>query len=214
MEEKTYEGRVLLLNGSPHKAGTTATALGELAASLEEEGIKADIMHVCATGHRGCSACGYCRGAGACIYDDGVNEVARALEGADGLVLGSPVYYASPNGDFLALLDRLFYSSKAVNKHMMVGASVACARRGGLSATFDALNKYFTISNMPIASSSYWNQVHGAGAEDAIEDKEGMQTMRTLGKNMAFLIKAIKARVASHGLPKIEDKVYTNFVKK
>lgn len=214
MEENTHIGHVVLLNGSPHKTGTTAAALSELAASLEAEGIKADIIHACASGHRGCTACGYCKNAGACVHDDGVNEIAEALRGADGLVLGSPVYYASPNGDFLSVLDRLFFSSKSINKHMMVGASVACARRGGLTATFDALNKYFTISGMPIVSSNYWNQVHGACAEDAKDDVEGMQTMRTLGKNMAFLIRAIKAEKEKNGLPDIEKKVYTNFIRK
>ena len=214
MDKKEYSGRVLILNGSPHRSGTTAAALAELARALEAEGIEAQIIHACAGGHRGCSACGYCKGAGRCVYDDGVNEIAEALEGADGLVLGSPVYYASPNGDFLSLLDRLFFSSKKVNKHMMVGAAVAVARRGGLSATFDALNKYFTISGMPIVSSSYWNQVHGASASEAAEDAEGMQTMRTLGKNMAFLIRAIKAEKAARGLPELEPKIYTSFVRK
>ena len=214
MERTEYCGRVVLLNGSPHKDGTTKAALDELAASLEAEGIRAEIIHACAGGHRGCSTCGFCKKEGKCIFDDGVNEIAEALEGADGLVLGSPVYYASPNGDFLALLDRLFYSTKRLDKNMMVGASVVCARRGGLSASFDALNKYFAISGMPIVSSNYWNQVHGPTAADALEDKEGMQTMRILGKNMAFLIKAIRARKAEFGLPALEQKVFTGFMKK
>lgn len=214
MDNGKYTGKVVLLNGSPHKAGTTAAALSEVAAALEECGIKAEIIHVGASGHRGCQACGYCKKAARCVFDDGVNEIAEALSDADGLVLGSPVYYASPNGDFLSVLDRLFHSSKNVNKHMMVGASVACARRGGCTATFDALNKYFTISGMPIVSSNYWNQVHGSSADDARCDLEGMQTMRTLGKNMAFLIRAIKAEKAAHGLPTLEEKIFTNFIKK
>lgn len=214
MENKEYHGKVVLLNGSPHKMGTTATALAEVAKALSEEGVEAEIIHVSATGHRGCQACGYCKKAAKCVFDDGVNEIVDALADADGLVLGSPVYYASPNGDFLAVLDRLFHSSKNLNKHMMVGASVACARRGGCTATFDALNKYFTISGMPIVSSNYWNQVHGSCAEDAKEDLEGMQTMRTLGKNMAFLIRAIRAEKAANGLPKIEEKVMTSFIRK
>lgn len=214
MENKEYHGKVVLLNGSPHKAGTTAAALGEVARALESEGIKAEIIHVGAAGHRGCQACGYCKKAARCVFDDGVNEIAEALADADGLVLASPVYYASPNGDFLAVLDRLFHSSKNLNKHMMVGASVACARRGGCTATFDALNKYFTISGMPIVSSNYWNQVHGSGAADAAEDLEGMQTMRMLGKNMAFLIRSIRAEKAAHGLPTLEEKVFTNFIRK
>ena len=213
MENKEYFGRVLLLNGSPHAAGTTFTALSELAGSLEAEGIEAKIIHVGHEAHRGCTACGYCRGAGRCVFDDGVNEIAEELERADGLVLGSPVYYASPNGNFLSLLDRLFYSSSRIKKHMIVGASVVAARRGGCTASFDVLNKYFTISGMPIASSSYWNQIHGASAEDALSDLEGLHTMRSLGKNMAFLIKAIKLARAEYGLPELEKKVYTNCIK-
>lgn len=208
------EGKVILLNGSPHKNGTTARALAELARTLVEEGIEAVVIHACVTGHRGCTACGFCKGGGGCVYDDGVNEIAEALADADGLVLASPVYYASPNGDFLALLDRLFYSSSRKMKHMMVGASVVAARRGGCTASFDALNKYFTISGMPIASSSYWNQVHGSSAEDAEGDLEGLHTMRTLGKNMAFLIKSIRLGKEKLGLPEIEPKIYTNFIKK
>ena len=211
---KEYCGKVILLNGSPHKSGTTFAALSELAASLEECGIEAKIIHACADAHRGCIACGYCKKAGKCVFDDGVNEIAEELAGADGLVLGSPVYYASPNGNLLSLLDRLFHSSGRINKSMMVGASVACARRGGCTATFDALNKYFTISGMPVVSSNYWNQVHGAGADDAKEDLEGMQTMRILGRNMAFLIKAIKLGKETYGLPEGEGKIFTNFIKK
>lgn len=212
MKNDSYIGKVLLLNGSPHERGTTYTALRAVADALEAEGIEAEIVHAGAEGHVGCSACGGCRRLGRCVHED-VNPIAEKLAVADGVVLGSPVYYASPNGNFLGLLDRLFYSSSRDSKYMKVGASVACARRGGCTATFDVLNKYFTISNMPIVSSSYWNQVHGAGAEDALSDEEGMQTMRTLGKNMAFLIKAIKLARDQIGTPELEKKIYTNFIK-
>ncbi len=212
MENTKYIGKVLLLNGSPHEHGSTYTALNEVAKSLTEEGIEAEIIHVGKEGHVGCSACGGCRKLGKCVHDD-VNSVAEKLAQADGLVIGSPVYYASPNGNLLSFLDRLFYSSGRTDKYMKVGASVVSARRGGCTATFDALNKYFTISNMPIVSSNYWNQIHGSCAEDALRDEEGLQTMRTLGKNMAFLIKAIKLAKAEIGTPEIEKKVYTNFIR-
>ena len=212
MENTKYIGKVLLLNGSPHEHGTTYTALSEVAKSLAEEGIDAEIIHVGGEGCVGCSTCGGCRTLGKCVHDD-VNAVAEKLEEADGLVIGSPVYYASPNGNFLSFLDRLFYSSPRNTKHMKVGASVVAARRGGCTATFDALNKYFSISNMPIVSSNYWNQVHGGCAEDAVRDEEGMQTMRILGKNMAFLIKAIKLAKSEIGLPTLEAKVCTNFIR-
>ena len=212
MGNKEYFGRALLLNGSPHKEGTTFAALSELCSALEAEGIEAKIIHA-ATGHRGCTACGGCKRLGHCVIDDGVNEIAKEFEAADALILASPVYYASPNGDFLALLDRLFHSSP-IDKRMKVGASVVVARRGGLSASFDALNKYFTISGMPIASSNYWNQVHGASAEDAAADTEGMQTMRMLGVNIAFLVKAIKLAKETYGMPEGEKKIYTNFIRK
>ncbi|MBQ7390516.1 MAG: flavodoxin family protein [Clostridia bacterium] len=205
--------KVILLNGSPHKEGTTNRALTEVKRTLESEGIEAEIIHVGHLSVRGCSGCYACGKLKKCVHDDIVNEIAEKLRDADGLVIGSPVYYASPNGGFLALLDRLFYSSR-FDKSMKVGASVVAARRGGCTASFDVLNKYFTISDMPIVSARYWNQVHGNSAEDAESDLEGLHTMRGLGKNMAFLIKCI--RLGKEQLPPIEreSKVYTNFIRK
>ena len=205
-------GKVILLLGSPHKDGTTYTALKEVATALEECGVEAEIVHI-GSNHVGCSACGGCKTLGRCVVDDGIAEVAKKIEEADGVVLGSPVYYASPNGGFLAFLDRLFYSSKRGSLNMKVGAAVVAARRGGLSATFDALNKYFTINGMPVVSANYWNQIHGKCASDAEMDAEGLQTMRTLGRNMAFLIKAIKLAKQTIPLPDNEEKIYTNFIK-
>ena len=162
---------------------------------------------------RGCIACAKCREIGHCVFDDEVNEVAEKFAEADGIVVGSPVYYASANGTLVSFLDRLFYSSGKINKTMKVGAAVVSARRGGNTATFDELNKYFTISGMPVASSQYWNQVHGNCAEDAMQDAEGLQTMRTLGRNMAFLIKSIALGKEKFGLPETETKVATNFIR-
>lgn len=209
----TSAPKVILLNGSPHKEGTTNRALTEVKRTLESEGIEAEIIHVGHLSVRGCSGCYACGKLKKCVHDDIVNEIAEKLRDADGLVIGSPVYYASPNGGFLALLDRLFYSSR-FDKSMKVGASVVAARRGGCTASFDVLNKYFTISDMPIVSARYWNQVHGNSAEDAESDLEGLHTMRGLGKNMAFLIKCI--RLGKEQLPPIEreSKVYTNFIRK
>ncbi len=205
--------KVILLNGSPHKEGTTNRALTEVARTLEEEGIEAEIIHVGHLNIRGCSGCYACGKLKKCVHDDIVNEIAEKFKEADGLILGSPVFYASPNGAFLALLDRLFYSSR-FDKTMKVGASVVAARRGGCTASFDVLNKYFTISDMPIVSARYWNQVHGNSAEDAECDLEGLHTMRGLARNMAFLIKCIK--LGKEQLPPIqrESKVYTNFIRR
>lgn len=205
--------KVILLNGSPHKEGTTNRALTEVARTLEEEGIEAEIIHVGHLNVRGCSGCYACGKLKKCVHDDIVNEIAEKFKEADGLILGSPVFYASPNGAFLALLDRLFYSSR-FDKTMKVGASVVAARRGGCTASFDVLNKYFTISDMPIVSARYWNQVHGNSAEDAECDLEGLHTMRGLARNMAFLIKCIK--LGKEQLPPIqrESKVYTNFIRR
>ena len=205
--------KVILLNGSPHKEGTTNRALTEVARTLEEEGIEAEIIHVGHLNIRGCSGCYACGKLKKCVHDDIVNEIAKKFKEADGLILGSPVFYASPNGAFLALLDRLFYSSR-FDKTMKVGASVVAARRGGCTASFDVLNKYFTISDMPIVSARYWNQVHGNSAEDAECDLEGLHTMRGLARNMAFLIKCIK--LGKEQLPPIqrESKVYTNFIRR
>lgn len=206
--------KVLLINGSPHAKGSTFTALNEVAVTLEKEGIETEMIHIGHQAIRGCIACGKCREIGHCVFDDAVNEVAEKFAAADGLVVGSPVYYASANATLVALLDRLFYSTaRQFDKTMKVGASVVSARRGGNTATFDELNKYFTISGMPVVSSQYWNQIHGNNAEEALLDAEGLQTMRTLGKNMAFLMKSIALGKEAFGLPEGEPKVATNFIR-
>lgn len=204
--------KALLINGSPHAKGSTFTALTELANTLEDEGIETEIVHVGQKDIRGCIACGKCSTNGKCQFDDIVNEVAPKFEEADALVVGSPVYYASPNGTLLSFLDRLFYSSN-FDKSMKVGAAVASCRRSGNTATFDALNKYFTISEMPIVSSTYWNNIHGNNAEQAQQDEEALHTMRQLGHNMAFLMKAIALAKKEIGEPKHERKVFTNFIR-
>ena len=205
--------KVLLLNGSPHADGSTNRALVEVCKSLNEEGIETEIVHVGHLDVRGCIACGKCYQTGECIFNDIVNEVSKKFEEADGLIVGSPVYYASPNGTLISLLDRLFYSTH-FNKMMKVGASVVSCRRGGNTASFDVSNKYFTISNMPIASSRYWNMVHGNNKNETEQDLEGLLTMRTLGKNMAFLIKSINLGKEKYGLPEKEKFVATNFIRK
>ncbi|MBQ8372275.1 MAG: flavodoxin family protein [Clostridia bacterium] len=212
-QEAARRHKVLILLGSPHKEGTTFGAVSELDSTLREEGMETEIMHVGGLGTRGCIGCYACGKLKKCVIDDIVNVIAEKLKDADGLVLASPVYYAAPNGEFLALCDRLFYSSR-FDKSMKVGASVVVARRGGCTAAFDVLNKYFTISGMPIAPSMYWNQVHGGSAEDAREDLEGMQTMRALGRNMAFLIKSIALGKEMLPAPEKEKKIYTNFIRK
>lgn len=204
--------KVLMINGSPHAEGNTATALMEMKKTFEQEGIEAEIVNIGTNAIRGCIACGACRKLGKCAFDDLVNEIAPKFEEADGLVVGSPVYYASANASLVAVLDRLFYST-GFSKTMKVGASVVAARRGGLSATFDELNKYFTISGMPVASSQYWNSVHGAAPGEASQDIEGIQTMRVLAKNMAFLMKSIKLGKEQFGLPEPEQKTPTNFIR-
>lgn len=202
--------KVLLLNGSPHEKGCTARALEEVIKVLNEEGVETELIQIGKKDVPGCKGCGFCARNGKCVYEDLVNEVAPKFEEADGLVIGSPVYYASPNGTALAFLDRLFYSA-SFSKRMKVGAAVVSARRGGNTATFDALNKYFGISGMPVVPSTYWNQVHGFTAEDVEKDLEGLQTMRNLGRNMAFLIRAIAAEKERAGLPLEEDDVFTSF---
>ena len=202
--------KVLLLNGSPRSNGCTAAALDEMIKVFREEGIETELVHVGNKDVRGCIACRSCYKTGKCVFDDLVNEVAPKFEEADGLVVGSPVYYASPNGTILAFLDRLFYSTH-FSKHMKVGAAVVSARRGGNTASFDVLNKYFSISGMPIASSTYWNQVHGFTAEDVAKDLEGLQTMRNLARNMAFLIKSIADGKVKYGLPLVQRDFYTSF---
>ena len=202
--------KVLLLNGSPYPHGCTATALEEMIRIFEEEGIETELIQVGIKDIRGCISCGQCSSKGKCVFDDLVNEVAEKFEKADGLVIGSPVYYGSPNGTLLSFLDRLFYSSP-FSKHMKVGASVVSCRRGGNSASFDVLNKYFTISSMPVASSTYWNQVHGFTAEDVKKDLEGLQTMRNLARSMSFMIKAFSDAKEKYGYPALEQGTFTNF---
>lgn len=204
--------KVLLINGSPKKEGNTYIALHEVQKTLEAEGIETELIHVGNKNIRGCIACNRCAELGKCVVDDMVNEVAPKFEQADGIVVGSPVYYASPNGTLLSFLDRLFYSAR-FDKSMKVGAAVAVARRGGTTATFDVLNKYFTISNMPIAPSQYWNSVHGRTPGEAQQDGEGLQTMRQLARNMAFLVKSIRLGKEKFGLPEHEARIATNFIK-
>ena len=202
--------KVLLLNGSPNLHGCTATALEEMVKTFQEEGMKTELIHIGNKDIRGCVACGRCGELGKCVFDDIVNEIAPKLEKADGLVIGSPVYYGSPNATLLACMDRLFYSTP-FSKHMKVGASVVSCRRGGNSASFDVLNKYFTISSMPVASSTYWNQVHGFSAEDVKKDLEGLQTMRNLARNMSFMIKAIADAKERYGIQLVESDNLTSF---
>lgn len=204
--------KVLIINGSPRVGGNTALAVNEMTKVFAEEGIEADVMQIGANAIRGCIACGKCSELGKCIFNDEVNEAAKKFEEADGLVIASPVYYASANGTLISFLDRLFYSSN-FDMSMKVGASVVCARRGGCSATFDELNKYFTISNMPIASSQYWNSIHGRAKGEADLDEEGKLTMRTLARNMSFLMKSVALGKEKFGLPKKEDRVATNFIR-
>ena len=205
--------KVLMINGSPHAKGSTYTALHEMEKIFEAEGVECEIVQVGNLDVRGCTACGFCARNGRCVYDDIVNEIAAKFEQADALVVGSPVYFASPNGTLLSFLDRLFYSTR-FSKLMKVGAAVASARRGGLTATFDEINKYFTISGMPVASSQYWNDIHGNNAEQAQQDLEGMQTMRVLARNMVFLMKSIALGKEAYGLPEKEErKISTNFIR-
>ena len=204
--------KVLMINGSPHPNGNTAMALTEMEKIFAQEDIETETIQVGNQNIRGCIACGYCYENGKCVFDDCINDIAAKFEYADGLVVASPVYYASANATLIAVLDRLFYSSR-FSKTMKVGASVAVARRGGCSATFDQLNKYFTISGMPIASSQYWNSVHGGAPGQAAEDAEGLQTMRTLARNMTFLMKSIALGKQQFGLPEKEPHQYTNFIR-
>ena len=204
--------KVLLINGSPNANGNTAMALREMEKVFSEQGIETEWIHVGNMAIRGCLACQTCYKNDKCAIDDIVNEVAKEFEACDGMVVGSPVYYAGANGTLTAFLDRLFYSTR-FDKRMKVGAAVVAARRGGLSSTFDQLNKYFTISGMPVASGQYWNSIHGAKPGQAAEDAEGLQSMRTLANNMSFLIKSIDLGKQQFGLPEREKHVYTNFVR-
>jgi len=204
--------KVLIINGSPHEKGNVTAALEEMEKVFAKEGIETDTVCVGNKNIRGCMACYFCANAGKCVFDDIVNETAPKFEECDGLVVASPVYYASANATLVAFLDRLFYSTH-FDKSMKVGASVVAARRGGLSSTFDELNKYFTISGMPVASSQYWNSVHGRTPGEAVQDAEGMQTMRTLARNMSFLMKSIALGKKKYGLPEKEETVMTNFIR-
>lgn len=204
--------KVLMINGSPRVDGNTGIALKEMEQVFSQEGIEVETVQVGNQAVRGCMACGYCGKNGKCVFDDVVNELAPKFEAADGLVVASPVYYASANATLIAVLDRLFYSTH-FDKTMKVGASVVCARRGGCSATFDELNKYFTISNMPVAPSQYWNSIHGREKGEAVQDEEGKQTMRVLAGNMSFLMKSIALGKEQFGLPEKEERVATHFIR-
>ena len=204
--------KVLIINGSPRAGGNTSIALDEMVKVFEAEGVEAEVVQIGNKAVRGCIACNSCSEKGKCVFDDVVNELAPKFEAADGLVLASPVYYASANATLIACLDRLFYST-GFDKTMKVGASVVVARRGGLTATFDELNKYFTISGMPVASSQYWNGVHGREKGEAAEDLEGLQTMRTLARNMTFLMKSIALGKEKYGLPGKEEHQWTHFIR-
>lgn len=204
--------KVLIINGSPRAEGNTSTALHEMERVFAGNGVETETVQIGSQPVRGCIACGYCHENGKCVFNDAVNTLAHSFEEADGLVIASPVYYASANATLIACMDRLFYSTH-FDKTMKVGASVVCARRGGCSATFDELNKYFAISGMPIASSRYWNSIHGMEKGEALLDEEGRQTMRTLARNMTFLMKSIALGRERFGLPEEEPRIATNFIR-
>ncbi len=203
---------VLIINGSPRPNGNTAIALREMESVFAQEGITCETVQIGTEAIRGCIACGSCAEKGVCVFDDIVNTLAPKFEQADGLVVASPVYYASANATLIACLDRLFYSTH-FDKTMKVGASVVCARRGGCSSTFDELNKYFTISGMPVVSSQYWNSIHGRGQGDAQQDEEGLQTVRVLARNMAFLMRSITLGKEAYGLPEKENRLWTHYIR-
>lgn len=203
--------KVLLINGSPKKQGNTFLALSEVATALEKEGVDTQIINIGTKAVQGCIACNKCSELGRCVFNDELyDKIRESLEEADGLIIGSPVFYAGPNGSLCAVLDRVFYSCSGLLKYKP-GASVAVARRGGTSTTFDRLNKYFTILNMPVVSSQYWNNVHGRLPGEAAQDAEGLQIMRTLGRNMAWLLKNIKA--GGVPVPEAEERQVTNFIR-
>ena len=204
--------KVLILNGSPREDGNTSVAVNELVKTFEEDGVETEVVRIGSQAIRGCVACGGCAQTGKCVFDDAVNDIAPKFESADGLIVASPVYYASANATLIACLDRLFYSSH-FDKTMKVGACVTVARRGGCSATFDELNKYFTISGMPIASAQYWNSVHGRDKGEAAKDLEGLRNMRVLAHNMTFLMKSIALGKEKYGMPKTEERVWTHFIR-
>ena len=203
--------KVLLINGSPRAKSNTQLGLHEMEKIFSEQGIETEVLNIGNKDIRGCIACGRCSELGKCVFDDLVNEAAEKFREADGLVVGSPVYYSAPNATVQAFLQRLFYSSH-FDKTMKVGAGFVCTRRGGTTASFDVLNKYFTISGMPVASSQYWNNIHGGAAGQAEEDAEGMQTLRVLARNMSFLIKSIALGKKEFGLPEKEEHLWTNFI--
>lgn len=204
--------KVLILNGSPRINGNTSIAINEMKNIFEKENIETDIIQIGTKPIRGCMACGYCKKEGKCVYNGEINDIAIKFKEADGLIVASPVYYASANATLIACLDRLFYSTN-FDKSMKVGASIVCCRRGGASSTFDELNKYFTITNMPVVSSQYWNSIHGLNKGEASLDEEGKQTMRTLAKNMIFLMKSIQLGKEKFGLPEKEKKISTHFIR-
>lgn len=204
--------KALLINTSPHEKGCTFTALSIIAKELEQNNIETEIVHIGNKDIRGCIACDKCKELGRCVFDDVVNQVATKFEMSDGIVIGTPVYYASANGSAITFFDRLFHSVRS-SKRMKVGAAISSARRAGTTATLDLLNKYFLLSEMPVASSCYWNMVHGNTPEEVLKDEEGLQIMRVLGRNMAFLIKAIHSQKEKEGLPLQEQKIRTNFIR-
>lgn len=213
MDEKTY--KVILVNGSPHTKGCVARAFDELEKTFQECGVATERIEIGNKDVRGCIACNFCATHGRCVFNDIVNETAPKLAEADGIIVGTPTYYAGSNGQALAFLDRLFYSSaNTIDKTMKVGAAVVSSRRAGSTSAFDEINKYFTICSMPVASSTYWNEVHGFTAEDVESDLEGLQTMRNLARNMSFLIKAIRVQREKDGLPEQEHSVFTSFTSK
>ncbi len=211
-DKENLRMKVLIINGSPRKGGNTSVAIEEMERVFQDSGVDTETIMIGNQAIRGCVACRKCAETGRCVFDDVVNETAVKFEEADGLVLASPVYFASANATLIAFLDRLFYST-GFDKTMKVGASVVCARRGGCSATFDELNKYFTICGMPVASSQYWNCIHGRDTGEARLDEEGRQTMRVLAKNMVFLMKSIALGKEKYGLPEAEKKIHTNFIR-
>ncbi len=204
--------KVLMINGSPHAKGNTAAALNEMKKVFDAQGVETEILHIGGSAIRSCIACGTCFKKGSCVFDDEVNAAAEKFKACDGLVVGSPVYYASANATLVAFLTRLFYSTP-FDKTMKVGAAVVAARRGGLSAAFDELNKFFTISGMPVASGQYWNSIHGRDQGEALQDAEGLQSMRTLAANMTFLMKSIALGKEKYGLPEKEPPQRTNFIR-
>lgn len=204
--------KVLMLNGSPKENGNIALAFNEMGKIFEENNVDFEIVQLGKKDIRGCIACGSCSNTGKCIFNDAVNEIAAKFEEADGLVVGSPVYYGSANGTLMSALQRLFYSSP-FDKSLKVGASVVCARRSGCTATFDELNKFFTISNMPVATSQYWNNIYGGSDGEAALDEEGKQVMRVLARNIVFLMESIALGKEKMGLPKQEDHLWTNFIR-